>query len=211
MSRASEVLQEYRRAEAAAREEVGRLLQPAGLRVSEIAPAGEGWRLHVVPAAGLVGPAPETAPAAAATATNGGLPAPPVRNVTAGVAPLVRAEGETLMQLVARAGPELRVGAAAGAGGVRVAPASSQERMEWLAGTLVGDTILALRHLGEPEDADAALQDLHRQLRLYREQSRRLVGREELAPFVAAVDRWTPPGFPRGAAFLSGAAEVADA
>ena len=115
------------------------------------------------------------------------------------------------MALVSRAGDQLRVSRGEGPGGLRVAPATDAERVQWLGGTLVGDTLLALRHLGEAEDGDRAIQELVRQLELFRAESRRLVRTEEPAPFLEALDRWTPAAFPRGRAFLSRAAEVARA
>lgn len=209
MSRASEVLEQLRRAEAAAREEIERLLAPAGLAVSEIRAEGDGWRLRVAPQGpavpgGVGSTGLEAAPAASA------LPPAPAP-LTCGVERLVREPGETLMALVSRAGDRLRVSRGEGRGGVCVAPATDAERVEWLAGTLVGDTILALRHLGEPEDGERALQELHRQLGLFLHESRRLVRSEDPAPFLAAVDRWTPAGFPRGRAFLVAGEGVAHA
>ena len=115
------------------------------------------------------------------------------------------------MALVSRAGDRLPVARGQGAGGVCVAPATEAERVGWLAGTLVGDTILGLRHLGEPEDGERAIQELHRQLGLFLRESRRLVRREDPAPFLEAVDRWTPAGFPRGQAFLARGEGVAHA
>jgi hypothetical protein len=115
------------------------------------------------------------------------------------------------MALVSRAGGRLPVARGQDAGGVCVAPATDAERVGWLAGTLVGDTILGLRHLGEPEDGERALQELHRQLGLFLRESRRLGRREDPAPFLEAVDRWTPPGFPRGQAFLARGEGVAHA
>jgi hypothetical protein len=214
MSRASEVLGELRRAEAAAREEVGRLLAPAGLAVSEIRPDGDGWRLRVVPLDSEVGSAPGAAgrekyPAQSVAASDASarVPAP----LTRGVEPLVRQPGETLMALVSRAGDRLRVSRGEGPGGVCVAPATDAERVEWLAGTLVGDTVLALRHLGEREDGDRAMEELHRQLGLFLRESRRLIRREDPGPFLEAVDRWMPPDFPRGRAFLARGEGVAHA
>ncbi len=204
MSRASEALEQFRRAEAAAREEIERLLAPAGLAVSEVRVEGDGWRLRVAPQGPEVpgGPADAERKAASPASTRPPAPAP---------APLVREPGETLMAAVSRAGDRLRVSRGEGPGGVRVAPAADAERVEWLAGTLVGDTILALRHLSEPEDGERALQELHRQLGLFLHESRRLVRREDSAPFLTAIDRWTPAGFPRGRAFLARGEEVAHA
>ena len=216
MSRASEVLEQLRRAEAAAREEVERLLAPAGLVVSEIRPDGDGWRLRVLPldvgvrsawgGDGLDGgPAPSVRPADSEAHARAAAP------LTRGVEPLIREPGETLMALVSRAGDRLRVSRGEGSGGVCVAPANDAERVEWLAGTLVGDTILALRHLGEPEDGEKAVQELLRQLGLFLRESRRLIRSEDPAPFLEAVDRWTPAGFPRGPAFLARGEGVAHA
>ena len=212
MSRASEVLEQLRHAETAAREEVERLLAPAGLAVSEIRSDGDGWRLRVVPreadarsAPGGAGRDADPAPVAAAESRRRG-PAPLTRGVeplTRGVEPLVRQPGETLMALVSRAGDRLRASRADGPGGVCVAPATDAERVEWLAGTLVGDTVLALRHLGEPEDGEKAVQELLRQLGLFLRESRRLIRSEDPGPFLDAIDRWTPAGFPRGRAFLA--------
>jgi hypothetical protein len=209
MSRASEALEKLRRAEAAAREEIGRLLAPAGLAVSEVRPEADGWRLLVAPRDLAVpgGPGGEGLEAAPPAFTRPPAPAP----LTRGVEPLVREPGETQMALVSRAGDRLRVSRADGQGGVCVAPATDAERVEWLAGTLVGDTVLALRHLGEPEDGERALQELHRQLGLFLHESRRLVRSEDPDPFLAAVDRWTPAGFPRGRAFLAAGEGVAHA
>ncbi|HEU4457370.1 MAG TPA: hypothetical protein VFR81_30150 [Longimicrobium sp.] len=211
MSRASEVLEALRRAEAAAREEVARLLAPAGLAVSEIRPDGDGWRLRVVAdvrsAAGGAGREGAQPVAAADDSAGARVPAPQTR----GVEPLVRQPGETLMALVSRAGDRLRVSRGEGPGGVCVEPATDAERVEWLAGTLVGDTVLALRHLGEPEDGDRAIEELHRQLGLFLRESRRLVRSEDPGPFLEAVDRWMPARFPRGRAFLARGEGVAHA
>ena len=216
MSRASEVLQQLRRAEAAAREEVERLLAPAGLAVSEIRPDGDGWSLRVVSrdadvwsAPSGAGPDGTSAQSLAASDASAGsrVPAPRPR----GVEPLVRQPGETLMALVTRAGDRLRVSRGEGPGGVCVAPTTDAERVEWLAGTLVGDTVLALRHLGEPEDGGRALEELHRQLGLFLRESRRLIRSEDPRPFLDAIDRWMPAGFPRGQAFLAHGEGVAHA
>ncbi|HEX6369837.1 MAG TPA: hypothetical protein VF006_13040 [Longimicrobium sp.] len=214
MSRASEVLEQLRRAEAAAREEVERLLAPAGLAVSEIRPDGDGWRLRVVPRNDDVRSAPggagrdEDPARSVGTADSSARGAAPL---TRGVEPLVREPGETLMSLVSRAGDRLRVSPGGGPGGLRVPAATDAERVAWLAGTLVGDTVLALRHLGEPEDGERAVQELHRQLGLFLRESRRLIRSEDPAPFLEVVDRWTPAGFPRGRAFLARREGVAHA
>lgn len=204
MSRAREVLDEYRRVDAAAREEVGRLLAPAGLEVTEMVRDGEGWRLRLVDAvvAGHVSssPVPSVVPVVRAAARS-----------TGAAEALVREGGESLMSLVSRAGNRLRVSETEGPGGLRAAAAGAVERIAWLGGTLVGDTVLALRHLGRPEDGDDVVGELHRQLRLFRQESERLLGTDDPAPFLAAVDRWMPPAFPRGAVFLARAEEVAHA
>lgn len=216
MSRASEVLEQLRQAEAAAREEVERLLAPAGLAVSEIRADGDGWRLRVVArdaevrsATGGAGrdgdPAPSMGPADASAHAR------PAAPLTRGVEPLVRQSGETLMALVSRAGDRLGVSRGDGPGGLRVPPATDAERVAWLGGTLVGDTVLALRHLGEPEDGERAVQELLRQLGLFLRESRRLIRSEDPAPFLEAVDRWMPAGFPRGRAFLERGEGVAHA
>lgn len=216
MSRVSEVLEQLRRAEAAAQEEVERLLAPAGLAVSEIRPDGDGWSLRVVSRDADVWSAPSgavpdgtSAQSLAASDASAGSRVPAPR--TRGMEPLVRQPGETLMALVTRAGDRLRVSRGEGPGGVRVPAATDAERVAWLAGTLVGDTILALRHLGEPEDGEKAVQELLRQLRLFLRESRRLIQSEDPAPFLEAVDRWTPAGFPRGRAFLARGEGVAHA
>lgn len=212
MSRASEVLEQLRRAEAAAREELERLLVPAGLAVSEIRPDGDGWRLRVVPRDADVRSAPGGAEdparsvgAAADSSTRGAAP------LTRGIEPPVREGSETLMALVSRVEDRLRVSPGDGPGGLRVPAATEAERVAWLAGTLVGDTVLALRHLGEPEDGERAVQELHRQFGLFLRESRRLIRSEDPVPFLEAVDRWTPPGFPRGRAFLARGEGVAHA
>lgn len=206
MNRASEVLEELRRAEAAARDELERLLAPMDVAVGEIRADGDGWRLRLLPreAGTHVAPAPE--PARAAT-----TPGRDVEPRSRGVEPLVRRPGETLMALVSRAGDRLRVSRGEGPGGLRVAPATDAERVRWLGGTLVGDTLLALRHLGEREDGDRAIQELVRQLELFRAESRRLVRSEDPASFLEALDHWTAASFPRGRAFLARAEEVARA
>jgi hypothetical protein len=201
MNRASEVLEELRRAEAAACEELERLLAPAGLAVGEVRADGDGWRLRLFPRQADA----HVDPSAAPTQPPDGEPR------SRGVEPLARRPGETLMALVSRSGDRLRVSRGDGSGGLRVAPASDVERVRWLGGTLVGDTLLALRHLGEPEDGDRALQELARQLDLFRAESRRLIRSEDAAPFLEALDRWTPAAFPRGRAFLARAEEVARA
>ncbi|HEX8243443.1 MAG TPA: hypothetical protein VF541_08110 [Longimicrobium sp.] len=203
MNRASEVLEKLRRAEAAACEELERLLAPAGLAVGEIRADGDGWRLRLLPRHAHAHAAP-TAAAALAQPPDG-------ESRSRGVEPLARRPGETLMALVSRAGDRLRVSRGDGPGGLRVTPASDVERVRWLGGTLVGDTLLALRHLGEPEDGDRALQELVRQLDLFRAESRRLIRSEDAAPFLEALDRWTPAACPRGRAVLARAEEVARA
>jgi hypothetical protein len=138
-------------------------------------------------------------------------PAPAARaNRTVGAAALQRAPGETLMALVARASTALRVRGAGAAGGIRIAAPNPAVQVEWLAGTLVGDAILALRHVGAPEDGDEAVADLHRQLRVFRGECRRLLGHDDDAPFLVALASWTPAGFPRGPAFLARGGEVVD-
>ena len=213
MNRASEVLEQLRRAEAAAREELERLLVPAGLAVTDMHAEGDGWRLRVAPRDSVVrsaaGGGEEVGPEASLRDSPAEPPAS--RPLPRSAPPLVRQPGETLMALVSRAGDRLPVARGQGAGGVCVAPATEAERVGWLAGTLVGDTILGLRHLGEPEDGERAIQELHRQLGLFLRESRRLVRREDPAPFLEAVDRWTPAGFPRGQAFLARGEGVAHA
>lgn len=204
MSRAREVLEEYRRADAAARQEVDRLLAPAGLVVTELARDGDGWRLRVAAGAGGAVPATPSVPAAEPQVQAG-------ERVTSGAEPLVRAPGESLLALAARGGDRLRITRAGGEGGLQVPPAAAEDRVGWLAGTLVGDTVLARRHLGEPEEGEAVVAELHRQLRLFTQESTRLIGTGEPGPFLRAVDRWMPSGFPRGAAFLTGSEDVAHA
>jgi hypothetical protein len=207
MSRASEVLEQLRHAEAAAREEIGRLLAPAGLVVGEARVEGDGWRLLVVPLRSELRDGQGSAavePLARAAAPG---PAPLAR----GAEPLVRRPGETLIGLVSRAGDQLRVSRGEGQGGIRVAAATNAERVEWLAGTLVGDTILALRHLGEAEDGERAFPELQRQVGLFQDESRRLGQSDDPAPFMAAVARWTPAGLPRGGALVAPRKEVGDA
>lgn len=217
MNRASEVLEQLRRAEAAAREELERLLVPAGLAVSEIHPDGDGWRMRVSPRDAAVrstagGADPHGASTRARASPVDSAPLPPTPPPLArGAPPLVRQAGETLMALVSRADGRLQVPGRPGPGGVCVAPATDAERVGWLAGTLVGDTVLGLRHLGEPEDGERAVEELHRQLGLFQRESLRLVRSEDPAPFLEAVDRWTPAGFPRGQAFLARGAGVAHA
>lgn len=214
MSRVSEVLEQLRRAEAAAQEEIERLLAPAGLAVREIRSDGEGWRLRLVPPGADVRSAPggatrDEGPARSREAADSSARAP--APLTRGVEPLVREPSETLMALVSRAGDRLRVSRGSGPGGLRVPPATEAERVGWLGGTLVGDTVLALRHQGEPEDGEKAVQELLRQLALFLRESRRLIRSEAPAPFLEAVDRWTPAGFPRGRAFLARGEGVAHA
>lgn len=207
MNRTSEVLEQLRRAEAAAREEVERLLEPAGLAVIEIHSDGDGWRLRVARRDPMVRSAAGGSDAARPRALRSPVALPTERRA----ASLVRQPGETLMALVSRAGVRLPVLHAQGRGGVCVAPATDRERVVWLAGTLVGDTVLGLRHLGEPEDGERALQELHRQLGVFLRESRRLVRSDDPGPFLEAVDRWTPAGFPRGQAFLARGKGVAHA
>lgn len=213
MSRASEVLEELRRAEAAAREELERLLAPAGLAVSDIRPDGDGWRLRVAPRNPVLRSAAGGGDAVRPRASHGDSAAPPPvpPALSRRPPPLARQSGETLMALVSRTGDRLPVSRGQGPGGVCVAPATDAERVVWLAGTLVGDTVLGLRHLGEPEDGERALQELHRQLGVFLRESRRLVRSEDPVPFLEAVDRWTPAGFPRGQAFLARGEGVAHA
>ena len=205
MSRVRELLEDARRADAAAREEVGRLLAPAGLSVTELASDGDGWRRRIaVAGGGVVGLAPRP-PAAAGTQPTRQEP------LTQGVEPLVRGDGESLLALAARGGDRLRITRGDGEGGLRMPAAAPQERIAWLGGTLVGDTVLARRHLGQPEEGDAVVAELHRQLRLFGQESTRLIGAGEPGPFLEAVHRWMPPGFPRGGAFLALGEVVADA
>lgn len=209
MSGASEALKRYRQAEAAVREEVGRLLAPAGLAVRGLRPeGGGGWRLWVIPAGA---PAPRAGAGEGAVGMEPPAEAGGAGSPTAGAAPLARRDGETLAELVSRADGRLRVGRGEGPGGIRAVPATAEARVEWLAGTLVGDTLLALRHAGEPEDAEAALRHLYRQLGRFRGESERLGGSGDPAPFLAALGRWAPAGFPGGAEFLDGAEAAAHA
>jgi hypothetical protein len=196
MSRASEVLDEYWRAGVVARAEMERLLSAAGLVVTELVPDGDGWRLRLAQSA--PGVVPREAAPVATDARAGG-------RSTLSVAPLVRRPGETLMELVGRADGRFRIRrAATGAGGIGEGEVQAQERICWLGGTLVGDTMLALRHLGEPEDGEDVVVELRRQFGLFEQESVRLVGTSDSAPFLAAIDRWMPPAFPRGDAFLAG-------
>jgi len=197
-----QALDDLARAQAEVARELSRLLAPAGLVVRDAAAAGSGWRLYVEAADAP----PETGRVRPET-SSGAAPRPRA-NRTAGVAALQRAPGETLMALVARAGEELRVGGASAGGGIRIAAPEPEVHAQWLAGTLVGDVILALRYLGEPEDGDRAVVELHRQLRVFRQESRRLLGRDDDAPFLVALESWTPAGFPRGPAFLARGGEV---
>lgn len=212
MNRAREMLESYQRADAAAREELGRLLAPAGLFVTELVRDGGGWRLRLADSPSRVDAAPLPAGAVPAQ-LDGGVREEPIVDTTSArsaAAPLVRVAGESLMSLVGRRDERLRVTRTAG-GGLRAEPAGASERVVWLGGTLVGDTVLALRHLGQLEEGPHVEAELHRQLRLFTQESTRLAGSGDPAPFLAAVDRWMPAAFPRGADFLAGGEEVARA
>lgn len=217
MSQVNEAMAAYARAEGAAREALERLLAPAGLRVSRIRRDGAGWRLRVVPAvdadhgARVDGRQSSShgGPAHADSRAEGGSGESGGRGL-AEQEPVVRREGETLMALTARAGGGMRV-AAGGPGGLRPPTVADAERVRWLGATLVGDTLLAFRHLGRPEDGPEALAALHAQLELFRRESARGGHAWEPSPFLEALDRWTVPGFPRGAAFLSARVEGAHA
>jgi hypothetical protein len=200
---------EYRRALAALHGEMDLLLAPAGLRVDAVQPEGAGWVLRVsgndaeAPAGG--------AGAGSASGVTGAV------DRTVGIARAVRAAGalsragdETLMEMLGRAGAHLTLGRLRGEGGLRAAAPDGSERLAWLAATLVGDTVLAVRHGGGAEDGDGVMEELQRQLAVFRRESRRVSGAEDSAPFLAAVDAWMPAGFPRGTAFLAHAG-VADA
>lgn len=217
MSQVNEAMAAYARAEGAAREALERLLAPAGLRIARIRSDGAGWRLRVVPVAeadhGARVDGRESrshgGPVHADPRAEGGSG----ERVGRGVAerePVVRREGETLMALTARAGEGLRV-AGGGAGGLRVPAATDAERVRWLAATLVGDTLLALRHLGRPEDGPEVLVALHAQLELFRRESARVGHALEPSPFHEALDRWLGPEFKRGVEFLTLSAEDAHA
>jgi len=203
MSRARELLEECRRAETAAREEIGRLLTPAGLLVTGLVAEPGGWTLRLAPPAGGAAAGSAVAATRARPAGSGAA--------SGEIVPRVRAPGETLLGVAGRADDRLRVSGGVGKGGLRAPALSAQERIAALGGTLVGDTVLALRHLGDPEEGEAVVTELHRQLRRFREESTRLLGHGDPAPFLVAMDRWMPAAFPRGSDFLSRAEEVADA
>ncbi|MBB4635994.1 hypothetical protein [Longimicrobium terrae] len=217
MSQVNEALAAYARAEGAAREALERLLAPAGLRVSRIRRDGAGWRLRVVPAVDADHGARVDG---RQSSSHGGPVHPDPRaeggsgeRVGRGMAerePVVRREGETLMALTARAGEGMRV-AAGGAGGLSVPAATDAERVRWLGATLVGDTLLALRHLGRPESGPEALVALNGQLELFRRESARGGHAFEPSPFLEALDRWAGPEFKRGVEFLTLSAEDAHA
>lgn len=217
MSRADEVMAAYARAEGAAREALERLLAPAGLRVSRIRSDGAGWRLRVVP----VVEADHGARVDGGQSGSHGGPADATARVEGGAGefvgsglaerePAVRREGETLMALTARARGGMRV-STGGPGGLRPPTATDADRVRWLGVTLVGDTLLALRHLGRPEDGPEALVALHEQLELFRRESAGGGRKGGTEVFLDALDRWTAPGFPRGAAFLAARVEGAHA
>jgi hypothetical protein len=203
MSRAMELLEECRRVEAEARAEIGRLLAPASLVVTALAPEPGGWTLRLAPLAedGAAGraAAPVTRPLAGQGAA------------VSEIAPRVRAPGETLVDVVGGVVNRLHVNDGVGRGGLRTPVLPTERRIAALAGTLVGDTVLALRHLGDPEEGEAVVVELHRQLRRFEAESTRLQGHGDPEPFLSAVDRWMPAGFPRGSDFLSFGAEVGDA
>lgn len=180
----SEVLQTYRRAGSEARALLDRLLAPAGVAVTRVVPEGDGWTVHVVPRApvtDVVQSSPGDRPRSA-----------PGRPSTHGVEPLVRREGESLFALASRGGGELRVREDRGPGGICVPPLDAAERIRLLAGTLVGDTILALRHLGDAEDGPAAREEMDRQFTLFVEESARLGVVVDPVVFASAVEQWAP-------------------
>lgn len=194
----TDALETYRRAEAGVRTALDRILSVEGLHVTAISPEGEGWRLHVT--RWVAAPVPVRAePSTGRAEAKAPYRDHPVRSAAA----LRRAPGETLTALTGRAGDGLRIAtSSARPGGIPSEPLSDEQRIRWLGATLVGDTILGLRHLGEPEDGPGARQELGRQYRVFLAESRRL-GNEDPAPFLDAIDKWTPVGFPRGGAFLS--------
>lgn len=190
MSLERDVLDAYRNAEVVAREQLDRLLAPAGVSVVEVLPDGDGWRLRLVPVAAA---STQQIPGSAAATRSGGMAVHSRSpSLTAGVAPLVRGAGESLFALAQRGAGRLRVDRDDGPGGVCAAALDDVERVRLLAGTLVGDTVLALRHLGEEEEAPGAAVELERQFHLLIAESRRLGLTEDPAPFAAALDRWTP-------------------
>jgi hypothetical protein len=193
---------EYRRALSALHGELDLLLAPAGLRVDAVQPEGAGWVLRV--SGTETGAAVSGAGAGSATRVSS------VADAASGIAraareavALTRAGNETLMEMLGRAGAHLAVGRLRGEGGLRATAPEGDERLAWLAATLVGDTVLAVRHVGGPEDGAEVMEELQRQLAVFGRESRRVSGAEDPAPFLAAVDSWMPAGFPRGAAFLA--------
>lgn len=210
MSRATEVLEALVRAEAAAREELERLLAPAGLRVGEVLREGDGWRVLLRNGArsrgreGDAAPTPGRAEGVLGLSAAETRPPPPTHDARA----LVRREGETLAALVDRAGERLRVCPGDGPGGIALPAPAPGERLAWLAGTLVGDTVLALRERGEPEDGESAHAQLPRQLALFREESVRVSGSADTGPFREALSRWSAAGFLLGEGVMDPEEEV---
>lgn len=190
-----------RRATERVRGELDRLIAPAGLRVETVHTDGSGWMVRLLDVSGHsrgepvpvadhvdVGPPRERAPAPRRTPWNGG-------------AALMRSGSESLTKMLARAGSELRLRRMSGEGGLRASAPTEAERLTWLAWTLVGDTVLALRHLGHPEDGPRAEAELCQQFEVFLRESDR-AGAGDTRPFLDALDAWTPPPFPRGPAFL---------
>lgn len=200
MSRVTELLQDLERIEAEIRSELSAALAPLGLRVRGIQSDGVGYLLQVDPlevqppgarerdrVSALAAPVSEAARGErAATASTKAEPRTfPPR--------MERIGDETLAALVARAP---RNPAAEGPPGIRTPPVNPERSVELLAGTLVGDTVLALTHLGEQNDAGRSASELGQQLVLFRSESKRLVGHADDTLFARAVERWAPAGFP---------------
>jgi hypothetical protein len=188
MSRERNALDAYRSAGLTAREQLDRLLAPAGVSVAELFPDGDGWRLRLVPQSVSMEPPDSVV----------GMPGHTGRrSITAGVAPLLRNPGESLFAMAQRGAGTLRVSRDDGPGGLCVAVLDQAERIRLLAGTLVGDTVLALRHLGEDAEGPGAAVELEHQYRLFVAESRRLGPPEDPALFASALERWVP-GLSRG-------------
>ena len=116
-----------------------------------------------------------------------------------------RAEGETLMQLLARTGSRVTLRGANGhAIGITAAPVEKTEVMRLLASTLVGDTFLAFEHLKKDPTSPEVLKELGKQLVVYRKKCVEETGQEEdLDAFLDAIEAWVPGKLPRGAQLIA--------
>lgn len=199
MSRVRELLRQRDDLDVTLCAELDTLLAPAGLRVRLVESDGIGYTIKADPVN------QNGAGVHAGPTSSGEMVAPEgrPRNTLGTPSPLPqaleRAGDETLASLLQR----VRPGPAEGPGGIRTSAVASAVALNLLAGTLVGDTMLALTHLGQQADAAVAMEALGRQLEVFRAESGRLGAGDDLAPFLRALELWAPARVPRGEAFLN--------